>query len=89
MEFERHYNSIEEVLEVAKSAEGKLVKEFDVNNRLESKKNKGGIGQIIEEGLFQRAVNSRAEADFANLDLELKVTGLKSNAKQTDRKSVV
>ena len=83
MEFERHYNSIEEVLEVAKSAEGKLVKEFDVNNRLESKKNKGGIGQIIEEGLFQRAVNSRAEADFANLDLELKVTGLKSNAKQT------
>ena len=52
IEFERHYNSIEEVLEVAKSAEGKLVKEFDVNNRLESKKKKGGIGQIIEEGLF-------------------------------------
>ena len=83
MDFERRYDSIEEVLDVAKSAEGKLVKEYDVTNRLETKKNKGGIGQIIEEGLFHMAPNSRAEADFANLDLELKVTGIKTNAKQT------
>ena len=83
MDFERRYDSIEEVLAVAKSAEGKLVKEYDVTNRLETKKNKGGIGQIIEEGLFHMAPNSRAEADFANLDLELKVTGIKTNAKQT------
>lgn len=64
MDFERRYDSIEEVLDVAKSAEGKLVKEYDVTNRLETKKNKGGIGQIIEEGLFHMAPNSRAEADF-------------------------
>ena len=83
MDFERRYDSIEEVLDVAKSAEGKLVKEYDVTNRLETKKNKGGIGQIIEEGLFHMAPNSRAEADFANLDLELKVTGIKTNVKQT------
>lgn len=83
MDFERRYDSIEEVLDVAKSAEGKLVKEYDVTNRLETKTNKGGIGQIIEEGLFHMAPNSRAEADFANLDLELKVTGIKTNAKQT------
>ena len=51
MEFERHYNSIEEVLEVAKSAEGKLVKEFDVNNRLESKKNKGG--KLLKKVFFR------------------------------------
>ena len=38
MDFERRYDSIEEVLDVAKSAEGKLVKEYDVTNRLESKK---------------------------------------------------
>jgi len=62
MDFERRYDSIEEVLDVAKSAEGKLVKEYDVTNRLETKKNKGGIGQIIEEGLFHMAPNSRAEA---------------------------
>ena len=83
MGFERRYNSIEEVLNVAKSAEGTLIKEYDVSNRLATKKNKGGIGQIIEEGLFHMAVNSRAEADFSNLDLELKVTGIKTNAKQT------
>ena len=83
MDFERRYDSIEEVLDVAKSAEGKLVKEYDVTNRLETKKNKGGIGQIIEEGLFHMAPNSRAEADFANLNLELKVTGIKTNVKQT------
>lgn len=83
MSFERQYHSVEEVLEVARSAEGKLVKDFDVTNRLSTKKNKGGIGQIIEEGLFRRAVNSRAEADFESLNLELKVTGLKTNVKQT------
>ena len=37
MDFERHYESIEEVLDVAKSAEGKLVKDYDVSNRLETK----------------------------------------------------
>ena len=52
MDFERRYDSIEEVLDVAKSAEGKLVKEYDVSNRLETKKNKGGIGQIIEDSIL-------------------------------------
>lgn len=83
MSEERQYHSVDEVLAVAVSAEGKLVKEFDINHRLDTAKNKGGIGQIIEEGLFGRNVNSRAEADFENLNLELKVTGLKTNVKQT------
>ena len=52
MNLDKVYNSIEDVLDVAQSAEGKTVGEFDINNRLESKGNKGGIGQILEEGLF-------------------------------------
>ena len=81
MNLDKVYTSIEDVLEVAQSAEGKTVGEFDINNRLESKGNKGGIGQILEEGLFKIAVNSRAEADFVNLGLELKVTAIKENKK--------
>ena len=81
MNLDKVYNSIEDVLDVAQSAEGKTVGEFDINNRLESKGNKGGIGQILEEGLFKIAVNSRAEADFVNLGLELKVTAIKENKK--------
>lgn len=75
------YNSIEEVLDIAESAEGKTVGEFDINNRLDSRGNKGGIGQVLEEGLFKMAVNSRAEADFVDLGLELKVTAIKENKK--------
>ena len=37
MNLDKVYNSIEDVLEVAQSAEGKTVGEFDINNRLESK----------------------------------------------------
>ena len=81
MNLDKVYNSIEDVLEVAESAEGKTVGEFDINKRLDSKGNKGGIGQILEEGLFKIAVNSRAEADFVNLGLELKVTAIKENKK--------
>ena len=81
MSTDKVYNSIEEVLDIAESAEGKTVGEFDINNRLDSRGNKGGIGQVLEEGLFKMAVNSRAEADFVDLGLELKVTAIKENKK--------
>lgn len=77
------FESIAEVLEVAKSAEGHRIGEYDINNRLASRGNKGGLGQILEEGLFDMAINSRAEADFANLGLELKVTGLKEGVRNS------
>lgn len=81
MNFDKAYNSIEEVLEVAESAEGKKIGEFDINNRLDSHGNKGSIGQVLEEGLFKMAINSRAEADFVDLGLELKATAIKENKK--------
>lgn len=71
------YKSIAEVLSIAKATCGHRISEYNVNGRDLSKKNKGVIGQIVEEGVFHYPVNSRAEADFADLGLELKVTGLK------------
>ncbi|MEY8371035.1 Sau3AI family type II restriction endonuclease [Aerococcaceae bacterium 50-4] len=71
--------TIEELMAIAKSAEGKEIKDFDINNRLASKGNKGGIGQIIEEGLFGYEINSNSEADFGELGVELKATPVKQN----------
>lgn len=71
--------TVEELIEIAESAVGKTVKEYDINERLASKGNKGGIGQILEEGLFGYAINSISEADFGELGVELKATPVKQN----------
>lgn len=77
------YGTIDELLEKSKEAEGKTFEEYDLKNRLTSKGNKGGLGQIIEEGLFEYQVNSNSEADFAELGVELKVTPIKINKNKT------
>ena len=71
------YNSVDEILTEAKKTINHRVSEFNVNNRSLEKNNKGAIGQIVEEGVFHYPINSNHEADFANLGVELKVTGLK------------
>ena len=71
--------TVQELIEIAESAVGKKVKEYDIKNRLASKGNKGGIGQILEEGLFGYAINSTSEADFGELGVELKATPVKQN----------
>lgn len=73
------YNSIDEIMEQAQKAVGHRVSEFNVNNRPLSRNNKGVIGQIVEEGVFHYPINSNHEADFSNLGVELKVTGLKKS----------
>lgn len=73
----KKYQSINELLEKAKEAKGKRLSQFNINNRPLEKKNKGVIGQVIEEGLFGYNINSSREADFQDLGVELKVTGLK------------
>lgn len=72
-----NYTSDIQILNIAKSASKHRIADFNINNRPLSRKNKGVIGQIVEEGIFHYPVNSRAEADFAKLGVELKVTGLK------------
>ncbi len=71
------YSSANELLEIAKQTSGHRISEYNINNRSLAKNNKGVIGQIIEEGVFHYPPNSRPEADFADLGVELKVTGLK------------
>lgn len=77
------YKSIEEVLNIANTASGHQFKQYDKHNRLASRGNKGGLGQIIEEGLFGYEINSNPEADFKELGLELKVTPIKENKNGT------
>ena len=75
------YKSIDELMAIAKSASSHRISEYNINNRSLDKNNKGVIGQIIEEGLFKYNINSNKEADFKNLGVELKVTGLKKASK--------
>ncbi|MFS4084863.1 Sau3AI family type II restriction endonuclease [Aerococcus urinaeequi] len=71
------YKSTDELLSKAKEADEHTFEEYDIHNKLSSKGNKGGLGQIIEEGLFGYNINSNNEADFADLGVELKVTPVK------------
>lgn len=76
------YYTADEVLEKANEAIGKTFGEIDKANRLK-KANKGGLGQVIEESLFEYKVNSDARADFVEAGVELKVTAFKRNKNGT------
>lgn len=71
---ERSYKTTTELLERAKEAINIPFGSIDTTCRLNKKSNKGNVGQMFEECWFERRVNSRAEADFAELGVELKVT---------------
>ncbi len=71
------YNSVDEIMQEALKTINHKVSDFNVHHRSLEKNNKGVIGQIVEEGVFHYPINSNHEADFANLGIELKVTGLK------------
>ncbi|WP_066069812.1 Sau3AI family type II restriction endonuclease [Neobacillus soli] len=73
------YETEEALLYKAKEAEGKTFGEIDQTGRIANPKSKGQLGQIIEESFFGYEVNSKSEADFADLGIELKVTPLKQN----------
>lgn len=60
----------------AYEAVGKTFGEIDQHDRL-GKGQKGGFGHIIEESHFGYEINSKAEADFAELGIELKVTAFR------------
>ncbi|WP_026667889.1 Sau3AI family type II restriction endonuclease [Butyrivibrio sp. AE2005] len=49
----------------------------------ETKRNKGNVGQIIEECFFHYSCNSDARADFPEAGVELKVTPYKENKNGT------
>ncbi|WP_313893127.1 Sau3AI family type II restriction endonuclease [Psychrobacillus sp.] len=77
------YETEDVLLYKAKEAEGKTFGEIDRSGRIANPKSKGQLGQIIEESFFGYEINSKSEADFANLGIELKVTALKLNKNKT------
>lgn len=77
------YPTLDELMEKAYAAEGKKFSDIDLTNRLENKKAKGGLGQVVEESYFGYQVNSNTEPDFEHLDVELKVTPFKHNKNGT------
>lgn len=72
----RLYNSVKELMKQFDTAIGKRFKELDINHRLVGNGNKGVLGQIVEEGVFHYPINSDHNADFPNLGIELKTTGI-------------
>lgn len=78
------FNTIDELLEYTKKIRGTTFKEYDVNNVLTStSKDKGNLGKIIETGFYKYPNNNKAEADFADLGVELKVSGYVRNKNGT------
>lgn len=75
-ELEAVYGTINDVIEKLSFSYGKPFKEFDINNRLANVKNKGALGIIVEEGIFGYDINSKGDADFHHLGLELKTTAV-------------
>ena len=79
-----NFNTIDELLEYTKQIRGKTFKEFDVNHILVSdSKDKGNLGKVIETGFYKYPNNNKAEADFADLGVELKVSGYVKNKNGT------
>lgn len=59
--------------------------ELDISGRL-SDRNKGDLGQIIEEGWYGYRPNSNSEPDFAEAGVELKVSPYKTTSKGVSAK---
>jgi len=53
--------------------------EYGMSDASNAKRNKGNLGQIVEERFFHYACNSDARADFYEAGVELKVTPYKIN----------
>lgn len=74
---DRVYSSVEELIAQANSGIGIPFGVLDKTGRIEKISNKGKLGQIIEEALFDIKINDRAESDIPNLGIELKTTPYK------------
>lgn len=77
----KEYKSVREIKEHGEAAIGKRIRELvskeSVNSWYVNPKNKGWIGNSIEKDWFGLENNSRPEADFDTLGVELKCAGLK------------
>lgn len=78
---DREYKTIREIKERGEAAVGKMIKELVTEETVDkwyaNPRNKGWLGNAVEKDWFGLANNSRPEADFKNLGVELKCAGLK------------
>lgn len=78
---DREYKTIREIKERGEAAVDKMIKELVTQETVDkwyaSPRNKGWLGNAVEKDWFGLANNSRPEADFNNLGVELKCAGLK------------
>lgn len=87
----KNYNkkSPESIEQFAKELTGKSLSEVrDLSELSSNKKNKGRLGQLIEEYYFKNVLNSDREADFKEAGVELKVTGVKKIKPRKKSKSL-
>lgn len=73
------FSSVEEVLNKFSAVEGKTFREIDKTMRSRNSKNKGRLGQIVEESVLGYKINSDKNPDIVagGVPYELKVTPLK------------
>tara|TARA_B100000768_G_C11248287_1_gene362840 strand:+ start:42 stop:1520 length:1479 start_codon:yes stop_codon:yes gene_type:complete len=77
------------VAEYTKLLENKTLNDFTNNVDIENKGgNKGKFGQKIENIFFLMKTNSRSEADFPDIPLELKTAGLKPATPNSRRPNI-
>lgn len=67
------YKSVTELLNKAKEAEGKTFGEIDSSDRIINERAKGHLEQIVRGIFFDDEVNSKAEMNFKELGIELKL----------------
>lgn len=79
------YNTREDVIVRANEAVGKPFRLYETRAAY-SLENKGSVGNYVQEVWFGIPQNSRSEADFADLGIELKVTPYTINDKRTASK---
>lgn len=80
----KNWESKEEILQFARKLEGQTLNNVEKPYALVSAQNhkgKGALGQFVENIYFGIETNSRPEADFHPIQLELKTTGLLKDKK--------
>ena len=81
---DKKYSSFDELWEQAQKGVGIPFGELDKTGRIyNAEKNKGIVGNVVQEALFGIQANPRAEADVEDLGIELKTTPFKRNKNGT------
>lgn len=81
-ELQEKFPTIESIVKEVNKYIGRTFDSIDVHNRLADNRNKGRLGEIIEEGIFGYSINPKPAADFEYLDTELKTTGVIKSKKK-------